>query len=48
MQTLSVGNRGDIPAAGDWNGDGTITVGVYRPPNSTFYLINSGTAGTAV
>ncbi|WFE35293.1 hypothetical protein [Micromonospora sp. WMMD975] len=36
----------DIPVSGDWNGDGTDTVGVYRPSNSTFYLrdTNSGDA----
>ncbi|MEO3748986.1 hypothetical protein ABGB05_36780, partial [Plantactinospora sp. B5E13] len=38
----------DIPISGDWNGDGTDTVGVFRPSNSTWYLrdTNSGDATT--
>lgn len=38
---FGLGNISDIPLAGDWNGDGVDTVGVYRPPNATFYLTNS-------
>jgi hypothetical protein len=40
------GALGDIPLAGDWNGDGIATVGLYRPSNNTFYLraANSATA----
>jgi hypothetical protein len=29
---------GDRPITGDWNGDGTDTIGFYRPGNATFYL----------
>jgi hypothetical protein len=29
---------GDIPVAGDWDGNGTVTIGVFRPSNGTFYL----------
>lgn len=31
---------GDKPLAGDWNGDGIVTIGVFRPSNSTYYLNN--------
>lgn len=36
------GRPGDLPVCGDWNGDGTQTIGVYRPSTSTFYLTESG------
>ena len=38
--TIAFGNPGDVPLWGDWNGDGTPTIGVYRPSNRTFYLSN--------
>ena len=31
---------GDIPIAGDWDNDGIVSVGVYRPWTGTFYLSN--------
>jgi hypothetical protein len=34
------GNPGDVPIAGDFNGDSCDTVSVYRPSNQTFYIIN--------
>ena len=34
-------NAGYEPVVGDWNGDGTDTVGLYDPLTSTFYLRNS-------
>jgi hypothetical protein len=34
------GNPGDVPIAGDFNGDGCDTVSIYRPSNQTFYIIN--------
>jgi hypothetical protein len=37
--------RGDIPVVGDWDGDGTTTVGVQR--GATFYLRNENTTGQA-
>ena len=38
--------EGDIPLIGDWDGNGTITVGVYRPSETTFYLRNTNVAGS--
>ena len=39
--TMVLGIPGDIGIVGDWNGDGTSTPGVYRPPSSVYYLANS-------
>ena len=36
-----------IPIAGDWNGDGVVTVGLYNPTTGTFTLSNSNAAGGA-
>ena len=33
--TFAFGAKGDLPVAGDWNGDGTTGVGVYRPRGSS-------------
>ncbi len=38
---------GDVPVAGDWNGDGTVTIGVYRPSSGTFFLRNAFSEGPA-
>jgi hypothetical protein len=35
------------PVAGDWNGDGTDTVGIYRRDNDQWRLRNSNTTGPA-
>ncbi|MGI9667511.1 MAG: C1 family peptidase, partial [Acidimicrobiia bacterium] len=35
------GNSGDQPIAGDWDGDGVDTFGVYRPSTEMVYLTNS-------
>jgi hypothetical protein len=42
---INYGTAGDYPIAGDWNGDGTDTIGIYR--NGFFYLRNSNTVGFA-
>jgi glucose/arabinose dehydrogenase len=42
---INYGVPGDYPVVGDWNGDGTATIGIYR--NGVFYLRNSNTAGFA-
>lgn len=41
------GEAGDEPLYCDWDGNGTRTVGVYRPGNSWFYLRDSNSAGPA-
>jgi len=42
---INYGIGGDYPIVGDWNGDGTATIGIYR--NGSFYLRNSNTIGFA-
>jgi hypothetical protein len=39
------GNPGDYPVAGDWNGDGIDSVGIYR--DGVFYLRNTNSTGFA-
>jgi hypothetical protein len=45
--TYNYGTAGDIPVMGDWDGNGSITPGVFRPSNGTWYLRNSNTGGVA-
>ena len=45
---LPFGGKGDVPLLGDWDGDGTATVGLYRPAESTFYLRNQNRADAPV
>jgi hypothetical protein len=45
--SIQFGKQGDIPIAGDWDGDGRTTVGTYRPSDNTFYLRNDNTDGPA-
>jgi hypothetical protein len=40
-------NAGWVPLTGDWNADGTDTVGMYDPVNSCFFLTNSTSGGMA-
>jgi len=42
---INYGLAGDYPVVGDWDGNGTDTIGIYR--NGTFYLRNSNTLGIA-
>jgi len=42
---INYGMGGDYPVVGDWDGDGTVTIGIYR--NGSFYLRNSNTLGFA-
>lgn len=41
------GSLGDLPLAGDWDGDGSDSVGVYRVSTQTFYLRNAKNGGFA-
>lgn len=40
-------STGWYPIAGDWDGNGTDTVGLYHQPTGTFFLKNSNAAGPA-
>lgn len=42
---INYGIAGDYPVVGDWDRNGTTTIGIYR--NATFYLRNSNTIGFA-
>jgi hypothetical protein len=46
--SFGFGNSGDVPLWGDWNGDGTPNIGVYRPSNRTFYLSNDNKTAAIV
>jgi len=46
--SLSMGDPGDLPFVGDWNGDGTTDFGVFRPGTNTFYLTWSPSYGPAI
>ena len=39
-------NPGDRPVAGDWNGDGTETIGIWRNSNGNFFLRDGNPFGT--
>jgi predicted outer membrane repeat protein len=41
------GNPVDLPIAGDWDGDGDATPGLYRQSDGFFYARNSNTQGPA-
>jgi hypothetical protein len=43
--STNYGMPGDYPVVGDWDGDGTDTIGIYR--NGVFYLSNSNTLSFA-
>jgi hypothetical protein len=45
IDTIRYGAPGWIPLVGDWNGDGTDTIGVWDPATATFHLRNSNSAG---
>jgi hypothetical protein len=41
------GNPGDLPVVGDWDGNESDTVGLYRPSDGFFYGRNRNTSGIA-
>ena len=41
FKTSSFGAAGDLPVAGDWDGDGIDTLGVFRPSTGQFTLTDS-------
>jgi hypothetical protein len=47
VTTFGYGNPGDLPIAGDWDGDGDATPGLYRQSDGFFYSRNSNTTGVA-
>ncbi|MFQ3535339.1 MAG: S8 family serine peptidase [Aggregatilineales bacterium] len=42
------GGPNDYPVAGDWDGDGTFTVGFYRSSTGMFYLTNANVTGAPI
>ena len=38
VQEIQFGENGDLPVAGDWNGDGSTRIGVFRPSDLTWRL----------
>ncbi|MBX3065179.1 MAG: hypothetical protein KF726_19520 [Anaerolineae bacterium] len=42
-----LGNPSDTPLVGDWDGNGTDSVGVFRPTNGLIYIKNNLTTGFA-
>lgn len=43
--TFKYGQSAFLPVMGDWDGDGTDTVGVYNATTATFHLRNQNSAG---
>jgi len=41
-RSYNFGITGDIPVAGDWKGDGSAEIGVFRPSTHLFYLDYNG------
>jgi hypothetical protein len=35
-----------MPVVGDWDGNGTMTIGLYRPAGSIFFLRNINATGS--
>ena len=39
--TYGIPNSADVPVAGDWDGDGKYTPGIFRPSSNMFFLTNT-------
>jgi hypothetical protein len=46
-RTFTYGSPGDVPLAGDWNGDGTDTIAVFRQSSNNWYIRLENSAGNA-
>lgn len=47
LDTFYYGNPADIPFIGDWNGNGTQTIGLYRESTGFLFLRKTNTQGVA-
>jgi SpoIID/LytB domain protein len=47
VSSFYYGNPRDLPYAGDWDGDGIVTLGLYRQSTGFLFLRNSNTQGVA-
>jgi hypothetical protein len=45
--TFGAPNAAHLPVAGDWNGDGVVTIGFFDPATNTFFLRDSNDNGPA-
>ena len=45
---FNYGGPGLIPITGDWDGNGTTTIGSYNPSTSQWFLRNSNSAGSSI
>jgi hypothetical protein len=46
--TITFGQNGDLPVAGDWDNDGVESVGVFRPSAGQFFLTDDNVANPNV
>jgi hypothetical protein len=44
-RSVEFGRRGDLPLIGDWDGNGSGTIGAYSPPDRSFHLRNANAPG---
>ncbi|MEP7285704.1 MAG: glycoside hydrolase domain-containing protein [Chloroflexota bacterium] len=46
--SIPFGTATDLPIAGDWNGDGIKTIGIYRSSTGQFFLADSNIPGAPI